>query len=435
MDKKRAFFISAALICFTGMALFLAFNRHSKSGYFNYHSNIWADRAGYFVYLPAALKYDFNPSNFPDSSDFKTGEGFRLDYQNQKVITKYTYGIALLQMPFFLSAELLAKPLGFADDGFSPIYHWSIHVASVIYLVLGIFFLARYLKNHFPPKVVVYTMITIFLATNLYYYSIDETGMSHIYSFFLFSTLLFLLGRTRWLVETGKFGLLFFGMMCGLIIVIRPSNIIFLSAVLFLDAGSFSTIIKRLKRLIRPMTIVMMGAGIFLMIIPQLFYWKYLSDDFFYYSYGSEGFNWTNPKIPELLISPDNGLLLYTPFFLFILYTMVMLVEKNKFDGWYFITLFLVLVYVFSSWYEWNFGCSFGARGFVEYLALFSIPVASQINRIQQASKIKKLLIAFVILLCIAFNLKMTYSYDGCFQGLTTWDWSAYGKHVVAAPK
>ena len=129
------------ILCFFGATIFLTFNRHSKSGQFNYHSEIWADKAGYYVYLPAAFKFNFNPENFPDSIDVKTGNGFKLDNRNDKVVTKYTYGVALLQTPFFCLAELLAGPLNFKDDGFSSIYHWSINLASVSYLFLGLFFL------------------------------------------------------------------------------------------------------------------------------------------------------------------------------------------------------------------------------------------------------------------------------------------------------
>lgn len=87
---------------FAGAMLFLAMNRHSRSGLFNYHSEIWGDKAGYYVYLPAALKYGFDPAAFPDSMDVKTGYGFRLDSAQGTVVTKYFYGTALMQLPFYL---------------------------------------------------------------------------------------------------------------------------------------------------------------------------------------------------------------------------------------------------------------------------------------------------------------------------------------------
>jgi hypothetical protein len=43
--------------------------------------------------------------NFLDSIDILTGDGFSL--RNGKVITKYTYGVSLLQFPFYLTADIL----------------------------------------------------------------------------------------------------------------------------------------------------------------------------------------------------------------------------------------------------------------------------------------------------------------------------------------
>src|SRR5690554_5459863 len=88
------------VLAFTALVIFLSFNRHSKSGYFNYHSEIWADKAGYYVYLPAAFKFNFDSRQFPDSIQIKTGGGFELLQDQQKVVTKYPYGVALLQAPF-----------------------------------------------------------------------------------------------------------------------------------------------------------------------------------------------------------------------------------------------------------------------------------------------------------------------------------------------
>ncbi len=157
MKRKHKYIYLILVICFAGIALFLTFNRHSKSGYFNYHSEIWADKGGYYVYLPAAFKFKFNPDNFPDSIDDKTGHGFTLDYENKKVLTKYTYGVALLQLPFFLMADTFAETLNYKANGFSPnngLFLYSpfyfVIIASLIYMIRkgiknGVFILVLFL--------------------------------------------------------------------------------------------------------------------------------------------------------------------------------------------------------------------------------------------------------------------------------------------------
>ena len=87
-------------IGFFALALFLTFNRHSKSGYFNYHSEIWADKSGYYIYLPATIIYGFHPEKFPAGIDDSLGNGFMLECENNKVRTKYFSGVAFYNFHF-----------------------------------------------------------------------------------------------------------------------------------------------------------------------------------------------------------------------------------------------------------------------------------------------------------------------------------------------
>jgi len=432
---KAKYLYTIGVLCFIGFTLFLTFNRHSKSGYYNYHSEIWADKAGYYVYLPAALKFNFNPNNFPDSVDIKTGNGFILDQENDKVITKYTYGVALLQMPFFGLAELLAKPLNFKQNGFSPIYHWSINISSVFYLFLGLFFLKKYLANRFDDTSSILTVLSIFFATHLFYYSIDETGMSHIYSFSLFSLFLYFSQITNYLVKPRFWTCLIFGLLIGLIILIRPTNIIFLSVFLFMDVNDRFEIFDRIKRLIHYKSLIPIVIGLSAIISPQLLYWDYVSGSLIDYSYNDEGFNWLNPKLLNSWFSPNNGLFLYTPFYLLVIIFLFLMIKNKNRNGIYLLTLFLTISYIFSSWWSWSFGCSFGSRSYVEYLSVFSIPVAQMFYRRKKLNKITVVSCSVLVIILIAFNLKMTYSYDGCFFGKNAWDWNWYLELIKSPTK
>ncbi|MFK5857427.1 MAG: glycosyltransferase family 39 protein [Bacteroidota bacterium] len=432
---KAKYLYTIWILCFLGITLFLTFNRHSKSGYFNYHSEIWADKAGYYVYLPAAFKFNFNPENFPDSIDVNTGNGFTLDEKNGKVITKYTYGVALMQLPFFYLAELLADPLNFERNGFSPIYHWSINVASVFYLVLGLFFLYKFLNTRFDKRSSLLTILSIFLATNLYYYSIDETGMSHIYSFSLFCMFLYFLQITNYLKKHGYWKSLIFGLLMGLIILIRPTNILFLSTFFFLDINDKTDIFSRIKRLINYKVLIPILFGVFVIILPQLLYWNYTSGLLINYSYDNEGFNWLSPRFLNTWLSPNNGLFLYTPFYFLIIGSLFLMIRNKKVNGIFILILFLTISYTFSSWWAWSFGCSFGARSYVEYLSIFSIPVAYSFYEIRKLKTIKIISFSIIILVFIAFNLKMIYSYDGCFYGKKDWDWNTYIELIESPTK
>lgn len=413
-------------VLFAVLTLFLTFNRHGRSGDNNYHTETWADRGGYYVYLPACFKYDFNPAKFPDSIDHKTGDGFILDFENNRVVSKYTSGVAILQMPFYLIADVLAKPLKFKSDGFSRIYRRFIDVASVFYLLLGLVLLSRFMRTNYSNSTRRIVLSLLFFATNLFYYSIDDTGMSHVYSFSMFCVFLFLIQKTQYLLKISLLNSVLLGFVCGMIILIRPTNILFLLTYFFLDIENKNEIIERLKRIFNPRFIFVFLLFILLVLLPQISYWKFTYGVFLKYSYTNEGFNWLSPMLFNTWFSPFNGLFLYTPFYLIILLSMLLMVFHKVRNGYFVLILFGLISYVFASWWDWTFGCSFGARSFVEFLALFSIPLAYIVERIKSKNIFIKYGFWIIVFASIVYNLKMTYSYDECFYGAHAWDWQAY---------
>lgn len=432
--KSKKIIPFAIFIGFAGLVLFLTFNKHSKSGYFNYHSEIWSDKTGYYVYLPSAFIFSFDPKKFPECIDKKTGDGFRLDYQQNKIRTKYTYGVAFLQMPFFLIAHVLSKPLNYERSGFSPIYHWAINVAAVFYLILGIFFLFKFLSNYFNNRIVYYLIASIFLGTNLYYYAIDETGMSHIYSFFLFSVFLYLTKEIIQTKESKVLLIVLLSFVASLICVVRPIDILFLFSFFFIDLKSLNELSKRYKILFNKKTFPFVVLTACIVFFPQLLYWKYLSGNWIFYSYVNESFvNWLNPKFLEVWFAPQlNGLFLYNPLYLIVVFGILLMVRSRTLNGIFIFFLFFILSYVIASWWDPGFGCSYGNRNFVEYSAIFTLPLGYFYQRIDKLQKFKKVLILLFIVGLVWYNLKIIYSYDGCFFGNYKWDWHSFFNLVTS---
>jgi len=434
MKASRTIIQWSFAVVFLGITIFLAFNKHSKSGYFTYHSEIWADKAGYYVYLPAALKYGFDPSQFPDSIEAKTGDGFHLDQQNKVVLTKYTCGVALLQAPFYLLADLLAEPLGYASDGFSPIYHWSINLAAVFYLLLGLLLLRSYLRENFSDLVVYLSLFFLFLGTNLYHYAIDETGMSHVYSFALFAAYLVLLQRTQFLKSAKWSSIFLFGLIAGLALMVRPTSVLFLIAAFFLDLEG-SSFKERFLGVLSWRIVLLTISGLFLVILPQLLYWFYSHNSILVYSYGEEGFNWLQPQFLATFLSPNNGLFLYSPFYIIPVVGIALMMRGRQQNGLIIGLLLLGVSYVLSCWWDWSFGCSYGGRSFVEYLAVLAIPLAYFVHVLLQMKWKRSITIWIVMLAMVAFNMKNIYSYDGCYYGAGDWDWQAYITFIQSPTK
>lgn len=71
---------------------------------------IWSDAEGYYLYLPAL----FINGGFEDLA-VRSEVQFPLFEDTNKRFTKYTYGVALMELPFFLLAHLIGSIMGEAD--------------------------------------------------------------------------------------------------------------------------------------------------------------------------------------------------------------------------------------------------------------------------------------------------------------------------------
>ena len=151
-------------------------------------------------------------------------------------------------------------------------------------------------------------------------------------------------------------------------------------------------------------------------------------------SYMYESFsNWKHPLVSLVLFSPNNGLFPYTPIFIFILIGIFYMIVKKNRIGYILLIAFILMIYILSSWWAVEFGCSYGARNFVEYYAILCLPLAYLIKNIN--NKYFKICVFGIIFFLIIINLKIIYSYDECFFGKNNWDWNEYfsliTRHVI----
>ncbi len=421
------FFIFLALVC---VALSYQINFPSRDYVRKFE--ISSDKADYYIYLPATFIYGWDVNKFQKNVDIER-QGFTLDYKTGKVLDKTTCGVAILWLPFFLVAHSIALIFNLQPDGFSPFYeHFSV-IPGPIFLVLGLFFLRRFLKRYFTPFISYLTVILLFLGTNLYYYSIDEGLMSHVNSFFLFCLYLFLL--TKFLDREKKSTVLFIGIsfVVSLAILIRPTNIIILSWMAFIDAKSWKDVKDRFLLFLRPKYVLIFIAAFVITFLPQLIYWKYLTGSFLYYSYPGEGFtNWKNPRLISFWFSPLNGLFLYSPLVLTFVAGSIWMIIRKVPNGIFTFFFFFLVSYIFSSWYCWFFGGSFGCRPFIEYFALLSVPFGYFLSKLSELKNlfIRSLLILFIIA-CCWFNLKTTYNSQ--WVTFSTWSWDDYLENLEMA--
>ncbi|PIF06030.1 MAG: hypothetical protein CSA36_03635 [Draconibacterium sp.] len=332
----------------------------------------------YYAYLPATfifhdLNFDFT-KELPE--DFE-GQIWLQTSPKGKPILRMTMGLAILWIPFFLTAHVAAHILGVSTLGYSWPYSFSIFVATLFYLFLGLLFLRKILLRYFSDIVVALTLTLLVIATNLMHYVISEPGMSHVYNFALIAAFLYF--SLKWIENTNLKYSVLLGIMAGLIVLIRPVNILVLLFPAFIGVQSF---IELKKRIIDNWKIILIaGLSAFIVFFPQMLYWKALSGQFLFNSYMNQGkFYFMHPYIVDGLFSFRKGWLVYTPVMLF---SLIGIVWLRKYAPKFFlpVLLFTVLnIYVVFSWWCWWYGGSFGSRPMIDMYGIMALPMAAFLN-------------------------------------------------------
>ena len=418
------FFIALFLI-----SLFLSLQMHRETGRFNWQSELYSDCAGYYAYLPVTFLYRFDYAKFPAGLNDSSGCNL-VDHEQKKFIYKYTCGVAVMVSPFSAAtvgiSELAGIPL---EGGFSDAFHRMADVAGVFYLVLGLFFLGEVLKRYVSAPVRYAVLLFLYAGTNLFFYALRQPMMSHVYSFCAIG--LYLYALHVFLERTTLRNLALVAFAAALAIVIRPVNGIILLLLLLWNVSSIRALKERVRLLLTVRNIAVFLAISGIVLLPQLLYWTYMFGTPLHYSYEGESFsNWAAPRLAEIWFAPLNGLFLYNPVWIFFIAgTVVMILQKKK-NGILLLTFFLLVSYIISAWHSWFFGCGYGHRAFVDFLPLFAIPfglVTEKVYRIR--TRIPAVLMGFLLVAASFYNLKIIYSYPGCFFG-SVWDWERFSRQL-----
>ena len=388
---------------------------------------IWSDQEGYYIYLPAIfINGGFeNLYCFNGCTEVETENG-------ERIFTKYTYGVALLESPFFLVAHTLAPMFGFERNGRTLPYIWAVMIAAIFYMLLGLFLLGKLLRKlRFEDTVSWLVPLGLLLGTNLFYYTFREAGMSHVYSFFLISLLIYS-SHHKWVTKKLVWDVIS-AITLVIIILIRPTNAmaIFIPLLWGVDPKNVLSRVKSFATDFRWILIFVVATLI--IFLPQLLYWKTTTGSYVFYSYGSEGFRyWNSPKMLQVLFSPQNGWLVYSPLAIVGLFGIGWMIRHKK-TGWLLPTVLLTLAtYVFGSWWAWWFGGAFGHRCYVDYLPLLAVPSAVTVSKIMIASRAIKRLTTTVFFIAVFVNIRMSDIYHGMWDG-PDWGWLNYLEKLANA--
>lgn len=411
--------ISGFILAF--IVSFLIFETFSKK-LWETREIIISDVISYYGYLPAAIIHNDLNLNFI-YSDHK-GVYWPVEAPNGGLVFKMTMGLSILYLPFFTMAHLEALIFGYEAYGFSMPYQKWIQLSGLFYFFLGLFYLRKTLKLFFNDITVSSTLLTLLFATNLYYFVTDLSPYSHSFNFTLIAA--FTYYSIKWHEDKSFKKSLIIGVIGGLIVLARPVNILVFVFFALYDVKNFSDYKYRIKEvLIYKKQLLIIASISFLVILPQLIYWKIITDHFFYYSYtnatlGVERFFWTNPHILEGLFSYRKGWLVYSPVMIFSLIGFILLYKKQKKFFIPLVTLFVLFIYIIFSWWSWWYGGGYGMRPMIDIYPFLAIPFCAFVEYIITQKKIiYNALVALTFSFCIYLNFHQTNQYR---VGLLHWE-------------
>jgi hypothetical protein len=391
--------------------LFLLF----KSPGDKYDRLIINDGKGYYAYLPALFIYqdlEYGFIEYYESKYYASDENpsyfkeFRFEYRGETV-NKTFAGIAVLMLPFFLVAHLLALLFGVAD-GYSMIYQYAIGFSVYFYLGLALLMLKK-LLSYFSENIslISLVLVAIALGTNIVYYTVVEGTMPHVFLFFLVN--LFLLQAYRAIHE--KHAVFFLGtaVAFGLILIIRPQNGLIVLALPLLTARftriSEAVVFLFTEKYLFLKTLLVLAAVIAL----QLVLWYAQTGYFLVYSYGDETFNFLNPQIFNILLSFEKGWMIYTPLAFLAILGIVQIAKTNLFRAVYFLFVFFTITYVLSSWWVWHYTSQFGQRVFIDFYGLLAIALLMGFSLSE--NRFYQFALKIIIGLLVVFNLFQFYQH------------------------
>lgn len=363
-------------------------------------NKIQYDVISYHGYFPALfIKKDLSLKFFKDSADTYSKKGMywaHITKDNQAVL-KTTYGLSLMNLPFTIWPYLFDKSL---NTGYELPFSIAISVANLFYYILAFIILYKLLSGlRFSNFAIGLTILCIGLGTNALAYASVGIGMPHAYGIFLSSALLYLC--LKWQATHAFKYTLLLGLVIGLLILIRPTNIIFaLCFLLCKQAGSSFKFSDFFTRYLNHLLII---AGVaFLIVLPQLLYWKYTTGHYIFNSYVGERFYFDRPHVWQYLVGFRKGWFIYSPL---ILLSFIGLVYSRKVNPFFKATVIIIplLIYLNSSWWCWWFGGSYGARAMIETYPLLAIGFVCFFDYVAAA---RKKTMAWVCSILILFNIK-----------------------------
>lgn len=362
---------------------------------------VFNDAIGYYAYLPATIiHHNWTFQDLPQQNGLAQNASGRR-------YSKYTMGTAICQLPTFLIAHAAASVSNYPADGYSTPYQLAIAASALLFLMLSLLLARSMLISFFSEWTSTWTLIIYFLGSNYLHYNSSYLSYSHIYS--VFFVLLFIKISFKILSDFNLKNAIQLGLTAGMMTLIRPVDAIFILFPMLIQVKSGSMLLTRLQFLIiqHYKSLLLAVFCALLVWVPQLIYNFSVFERITINSYQGERFFFDDPEIFSALFSFNNGWLIYSPL---MVCSVVGLFFTLKRKEWVWPVVFLLYVYVISSWWCWWY-VGFGNRAFVNLGPMLLYPLAIFIAFLTR-KKWLHVLFATVVFLGVSLNIFQNHQFE-----------------------
>lgn len=404
-------------ISFSTTALFVVFlyftgfrslylNENERNGY---NATSW-DAFGYYMYLPGTFIYnDIRELHWIPTVDSTYsvigGDLYQaIPLQNGGYTGRYFVGVSILQSPFFGIGHLLAHLSDAKTDGFSRPYQYALIYGAILWVMTGLWFLCKVLREFFSDKVTALTLLLLAFTTNLVQYTAKDGAMSHAFIFPLYAFVLWL--TWKWHRAPAMIWAALIGFTIGLATICRPTEFIMIFIPLLWNTQTPESRKQKWAAVFvhRSHVWICLLAGV-LALVPQLSYWKFSTGSWIF----DVGSKWVffNPWW-RVLFGPETGWFTYTPVAIGFIVGFFC-IRKYPFRNAV-ITFCLLNIWIVIAWFDWKYGASYSTRALVQSLPVCSLPLAGLLHKIIERKW--GLALAAVTIGLMALNTYHVYLYN-----------------------
>ncbi len=364
----------------------------------------------YYSYLPAFFYEKDLKLNFLNDS---VNQKIELNYNNpnkapnSNYIIKMSMGMAISYLPFFTAAHFYCKLFNVTTNGFTSPYHFALQFSTLIYFLIGLFYLWKVLVKFYNKTISTITLLIICFATNVFFYLTFKAALSHIVGFTLIALFLYL--TIGWYQKQNLKYSIALGCVIGFLTLVRPINVLVVIFFVLYNVKNKNDLQVNLKLYwTQKLHVAIIVLFSFLVVLPQLIYWKYITNQYFFNSYVGENFYFFNPHIFKAIFGFRKGWLIYTPVMVFSLIGILFIYKQYK-QFYLAIVIFLIIyIYITFSWWCWWYGGSFSQRVMIDIYPILAIPLSAFLKYISQLSNKKIIAFSTLIIFLTLLNLFQT---------------------------